>query len=127
MAWPKPMIFSLRSSMPSMPFSASSGSLNFSIMAIAASLAPPCSGPRRLPMAPVTQLWISLSVDAQTRAVKVDALNSCSAYRISDTFITVSCNWLGFSPRSMCRKWAPMESSSVSVSTRTPSWLNRYQ
>ena len=45
----------------------------------------------------------------------------------TDTFITVSCSWLGVSPRSMCRKWAPMESSSVSVSTRTPSWLNRYQ
>jgi hypothetical protein len=50
-----------------------------SSMAMAASLAPPCSGPRREPMAPVMQECMSDSVEAQTRAVKVEALNSCSA------------------------------------------------
>ena len=55
---------------------------------IAASFAPPCSGPRNEPMAPVTQECISDNVEAQTLAVKVDALNSCSAYKISEVSIT---------------------------------------
>ena len=68
----------------------------FSIISIAASFAPPCKGPRNEPIAPVTHEWISDNVDAQTRAVKVDALNSCSAYKISEALMTVLCNSFGF-------------------------------
>ncbi|MCY1449610.1 hypothetical protein D9M71_663600 [compost metagenome] len=73
------MILSLRSSMPRVPLIASSGDEKRSIISIAASLAPPCSGPRSEPMAAVMHEYRSDRVDAQTRAVKVDALNSCSA------------------------------------------------
>ena len=121
------MIFSLRASLPNISRSASSGDVQFSIISIAASFAPPCNGPRSDPIAPVIHECISESVDAHTRAVNVDALNSCSAYRINDTFITCSCNSFGFSPRSKCKNCAPIESSSVFSSIRTPSWLKRYQ
>ncbi|MCY1449887.1 hypothetical protein D9M71_666580 [compost metagenome] len=79
MAWPKPMILSLRSSMRSNSAVASCGFWKRSISSIAASLAPPCSGPRSEPMAAVTQEYRSDRVEAHTRAVKVEALNSCSA------------------------------------------------
>ena len=36
-------------------------------------------GPRKAPIAPVMQECMSDPVPAMTRAVKVDALNSCSA------------------------------------------------
>ncbi|MNN29887.1 hypothetical protein D3C81_1435090 [compost metagenome] len=73
------MILSLRASMARVPSVASSGEVNFSIISMAASLAPPCSGPRSEPMAPVMQEYRSDRVEAQTRPVKVEALNSCSA------------------------------------------------
>ena len=47
--------------------------------AMAASFAPPCNGPRKVPMAEVTEEKMSESVEAQTLAAKVEALNSCSA------------------------------------------------
>ena len=50
----------------------------------ATSLAPPCLGPRSAPIAPVMQEYMSEPVPAMTRAVKVEALNSCSAYRMSE-------------------------------------------
>ncbi|MNJ78684.1 hypothetical protein D3C77_764980 [compost metagenome] len=73
------MILSLRSSIARVPLTASCGVWKRSIISIAASLAPPCSGPRSEPMAAVTQEYRSDKVEAQTRAVKVEALNSCSA------------------------------------------------
>ncbi|MNR28652.1 hypothetical protein D3C85_1459850 [compost metagenome] len=73
------MILSLRASMASVPAVASSGEANFSIISIAASLAPPCSGPRRVPMEAVTHEYRSDRVEAHTRPAKVEALNSCSA------------------------------------------------
>ena len=51
----------------------------FSIISIAASLAPPCNGPLKVPIAPVIQECISDKVDAQVLAVNVDALKPCSA------------------------------------------------
>lgn len=57
------------------PFSAASGDENLAIKFMAASLAPPCKGPRKAPMAAVTQLCMSDSVDATTRAVKVEAVD----------------------------------------------------
>ena len=59
-------------------------------------------------------------VPAITRPVNVDALNSCSAYRISDVCIASTHDFDGVLPCSMCRKWPPIESSSVSVSMRLP-------
>jgi len=73
------MILSLRASMPRVPSTASCGELKRSIISIAASLAPPCSGPRSEPMAAVMHEYMSDRVEAQTRAVNVEALNSCSA------------------------------------------------
>ena len=49
-----------------------------------ASLAPPCRLPRSVPMPVAMQEWKFESVDAVTRAAKVEALNSCSAYSVSE-------------------------------------------
>ena len=53
----------------------------------ATSLAPPCFGPRSAPIAPVIAEYMSEPVPAITRAVNVEALNSCSAYRLSEVCI----------------------------------------
>ena len=58
---------------------ASSRVFQFSIISIAASFAPPCKGPFKEPIAATTHEKISDIVEAQTLAVKVEALNSCSA------------------------------------------------
>jgi hypothetical protein len=70
---------------------------------------------------------MSEPVPAITRPVKVDALNSCSAYRISEVCIALTHSSDGFVPCSRCRKWPPIESSSVSTSMRLPLWLKWYQ
>jgi len=66
-------------------------------MAATASLAPPWSGPLSAAMAAVTAAWRSVSVEAATRAAKVEALNSCSAYRMRETSsaraIAFVCSW----------------------------------
>src|SRR5471030_20022 len=84
------------------------------------SFAPPCFGPLSAPMAPVMAEYMSDPVPAITRAVKVDALNSCSAYRFSDVCIARTHSSEGLSPCRRCRKCPPMESSSVSTSMRRP-------
>lgn len=43
------------------------------------SLAPPCSGPLRAPIAAVMAEWMSEPVETTVRAANVEALNSCSA------------------------------------------------
>ena len=58
---------------------ASSTLLKLSIKCIAASFAPPCKGPIKAPIAAATALKISLFIEAQILAVKVEALNSCYA------------------------------------------------
>ncbi|MNG00957.1 hypothetical protein D3C84_839150 [compost metagenome] len=78
-------------------------------------------------MAPVMQEYMSEPVPAITREVKVEALNSCSAYRFSEVCMARTQESRGFSPCSRCRKWPPMESSSVSTSMRLPLWLKWYQ
>ena len=75
-------------------------------MCITASLAPPCSGPLSAPIAPTTAEYRSASVDVITRAVKVLALNECSAYRIIDTSNASTTTWSGTSPNVMNRKLA---------------------
>lgn len=77
-------------------------------------------GPRSAPMAPVMLEWISAPVPAMTRAVNVDALNSCSAYKISDVCIARTHKGDGALLCRRCKKWPPTESSSVSVSIRLP-------
>ncbi|MNI55912.1 hypothetical protein D3C73_1108920 [compost metagenome] len=86
-------------------------------------MAPPCLGPRSAPMAPAIDENMSEPVPAMTRAVKVDALNSCSAYRFKEMCIALTHSSLGFSPCSKCRKWPPMLSSSVCTSIMWPLWL----
>ena len=46
---------------------------------------PPCNRPLRAPMAATMAECRSDSVEQTTRAVNVEALNSCSAYRMSET------------------------------------------
>ena len=46
------------------------------------SFAPPCSGPFSAPMAAVIADHASACVEVTVRAVKVEALKECSAYRI---------------------------------------------
>ena len=62
--------------------SARAGILICSTISMTCSLAPPCSGPLRAPMAAVTAEYRSESVAAVTRAAKVEAFNPWSACRI---------------------------------------------
>ena len=71
-----------------------------------ASLAPPCSGPLSAPIAPVTAECRSESVEVITRAVKVEALKECSAYRIIETLNASTTSWTGSSPKVIQRKFA---------------------
>ena len=68
------MIFSLRASIPRTPAVASAGVAKRWISSIAASLAPPCSGPRSVPMPAVIAEWMSDKVAVQTRTANVEAL-----------------------------------------------------
>ena len=73
------MMRSLRASASRTHFSAPAGPPAPSRISGTFSLAPPCSGPLRAPMAATTAECRSDSVEQATRAVNVDALNSCSA------------------------------------------------
>ena len=97
------------------------------MISIATSFAPPCFGPRSAPIAPVIAEYRSEPVPAMTRALKVLALNSCSAYSTSDLSSACACSSLGLRPCSRCRKCAAIDSSSVSASMRLPLWLKWYQ
>ena len=66
-----------------------------------ASLAPPCSGPLSAPMAPVMAECMSDRVAAMTRAAKVLALSSWSAWRMSATSRARVAVSEGLSPLSM--------------------------
>ncbi len=82
------MILPLLASMSNIFVLASFLFFQFSIISIAASLAPPCKGPLREPMAATTHQKKSDIVEAQTLAVNVEALNSCSAYKTNEASIT---------------------------------------
>ncbi len=71
-----------------------------------ASFAPPCSGPLSAPIAPVTAECRSESVEVITRAVNVEALKECSAYRIIETLKASTTSWTGSSPKAIQRKLA---------------------
>ena len=74
-------------------------------MCMTASLAPPCSGPLSAPIAPTTAEYRSAIVLVITRAVKVDALNECSAYRIIETLNARATTASGTSPKVIQRKF----------------------
>ena len=71
-----------------------------------ASFAPPCSGPLSAPMAPTTAEYRSLSVEVMTRAVKVDALKECSAYRTIERLNASTTTGSASSPNVIHRKLA---------------------
>ena len=73
------MILAFFASASIIHFSARSAVLISSSIFIDSSFAPPCSGPFNVPQALVTAAYMSASVDAVTRAAKVEALNSWSA------------------------------------------------
>ena len=111
---PKPMTFFFSASAWSIHslarFSASSAVSSLRIpssskVCITASLAPPCSGPLRAPIAPVTAECRSDSVEVITRAVKVDALKECSAYRMIDTRNASTTSGAASSPKAIHRKF----------------------
>ncbi len=75
--------------------------------ACTASLAPPCSGPlRRADGADDRRVRGRLSVDAITRAVKVEALKECSAYRIIERLKASTTTSSASSPKVIHRKFA---------------------
>ena len=78
--------------------SALAGSLIFSTMSMTCSLAPPCSGPLSAPMPDTTAECTSDRVAAVTRAAKVEALNSWSAWRMRATSKVLVASSVGFLP-----------------------------
>ena len=76
------MIFFFWASASIIHFSARSAVPMSSSIFIDSSLAPPCNGPFNVPHAEVTAAYMSASVEAVTRAAKVDALYSWSAYKM---------------------------------------------
>ena len=85
-----------------------------------ASLAPPWSGPLRAPMAPVMAEWMSARVAAMTRAAKVLALSSWSAWRMSAMSKVRVAVSEGFSPLSIQRKLAACERDWSASTTDLP-------
>jgi hypothetical protein len=65
------------------------------------SLAPPCNGPDRVPMAAEIVAYGLARLDPVTRAVNVLALNPCSAWRIRQASITLRTDGDGSRPNSM--------------------------
>ena len=75
-------------------------------IAIAAWLAPPCSGPFSAEIAATIAECMSAFVPATTRAVNVDAFISCSAWRIIAISNARASSAVGASPRSIVRKFS---------------------
>ena len=86
--WPKPENLNLRSMALSTNASTCSGEPISSSIFIVPSVAPPCSAPLSAPKAAVTAACMSASVAATMRAVKVDALRPCSAWRMKQVLRT---------------------------------------
>ena len=73
MAWPKPMIFSLAASLASSSRRAWASSCQGSIIAMAASLAPPCIGPHMEARPAATQANRLAPEEPAARTVVVEA------------------------------------------------------
>ena len=99
------MIFRLLARASSSHASARSAEPISSNACITASFAPPCSGPFSAPIAATTAEWRSASVEVTTRAVNVDALKECSAYRTMEMRKTSAATSLGSSPKVIQRKF----------------------
>ena len=85
------------------------------------SLAPPCLGPRSAPIAPVIAEYMSEPVPAMTRAGErrcIEFVLGVEDERRVHRPHPRSAG--GVLPCSRCRKWPPIESSSVSTSMRLP-------
>ena len=78
------MTSSLFFSLFSVQASALSGEPTSTMLCMTNSFAPPCSGPLSAPIAAVMADHASDCVEVTVRAVKVEALKECSAYRMSD-------------------------------------------
>ena len=103
---PKPGIFFFAASIPATADTASAGSPISSSIRITLSLAPPCSGPLSVPTADVIAEWMSASVAAVTRAEKVLALSSWSAWSTSAISTARVLSASARLPHSMYRKFA---------------------
>ena len=90
------------------------------------SLAPPCSRPFRAPMAATMAECRSDSVEQTTRAVKVEALNSCSAYRISDTSRARTSAGARLARRAACTGSWPRATGRAAAATGGSPRLRRY-
>ena len=75
-------------------------------MCSTASFAPPWSGPLSAPIAPTTAEYRSDRVEVMTRAVNVEALNECSAYRIIERLKASTTTSSNSSPKVIQRKLA---------------------
>ena len=104
--WPKPMILRFSESARSSQGTTLSASPISSKMCSTASFAPPCSGPLSAPIAPTTAEYRSLRVDVTTRAVNVDALKECSAYRIIERLNASTTTGSASAPNVIQRKLA---------------------
>jgi hypothetical protein len=120
------MILSLRSSMPRVPSTASSGDEKRSIISIAASLAPPCSGPRSEPMAAVMQEYRSDRVERKPggEGRGVELVLGVEDQRHVHHFDVQLARLLAVQ---QVQEVAADGGSSVTQSMRLPSWLKRYQ
>ncbi len=103
---PKPMILRFSASAVSSQAFTFDASPISSKMCSTASLAPPCSGPLSAPIAPTTAEYRSLRVDVITRAVNVEALKECSAYRIIERLNASTTTGSGSVPNVIQRKFA---------------------
>src|SRR3989441_980586 len=90
-------------------------------MAMTSSLAPPCSGPFRAPIAEATTVYGSARVEAVTSPQNVEAFIVCSAWRIRHTSRMSATSRSGTRSVSMYRKFSLKRSSS----RRAGKWLKR--
>ena len=87
------------------------------------SLAPPCLGPRSAPMPPVIAEYMSEpvpAIDARGEGRRVELVLGVEVQRRVHRPHPQRRD--GLRPCSRCRKWPPIESSSVSTSMRLPEW-----
>ena len=93
---------------------------NSSSIAIAATLAPPCSGPFSAQIAATIAECMSAFVPATTRAANVEAFSSCSAWRIIAISNARASSAVGASPRSIVRKFSAYPSDGSGSTAGSP-------
>ena len=93
-------------------------------MAMTSSLAPPCSGPFRAPIAEATTVYGSARVEAVTSPQNVEAFIVCSAWRIRHTSRMSATSRSGTRSVSMYRKFSLKLNSSRGGTWSSP-WRMR--